>query len=215
MGAGVSWIDGATSLAGLDELEGMMVSEELDHRAKRIDEAESLALLAAMSLAASGAATQPAPGSDVHVVADVVADRVVERLTEQREAVERPLPVGMSAWVCAADVERAVGCSASKAHEYVRAAAGRDVGTGQLLRVPVDIWEAWARSNLINGRRRSRWERPSTSTSGGRFGGAGSTTTTALASGEPPARPTRRRLAPGLQSGSVLPLIPTLKSRKA
>jgi|HubBroStandDraft_6_1064221.scaffolds.fasta_scaffold66849_1 hypothetical protein len=54
---------------------------------------------------------------------------------------DRPLPAGMTAWVSAEDVEYAVGCSRSKANEYLRAAAGRPVGTGRLLRVPVDVWE--------------------------------------------------------------------------
>src|ERR1700677_4091425 len=57
----------------------------------------------------------------------------------------RPLPAGMTAWVRAADVAQAAGCSRSKAHEYPRAAAARSVRTGQLLRVSVDVWEAWAR----------------------------------------------------------------------
>jgi hypothetical protein len=54
---------------------------------------------------------------------------------------DRPLPAGMTAWVSAQDVARAMSCSHSKAHEYLRAAAGRPIGTGHLLRVPVDIWE--------------------------------------------------------------------------
>ena len=73
---------------------------------------------------------------------------------------DRPLPAGMTAWVSAEDVVHAVGCSRSKANEYLRAAAGRTVGTGQLLRVPVDVWEAWARDMLIDrlqhGRRETR-----------------------------------------------------------
>jgi hypothetical protein len=128
------------------------------------------------------------------------------------------LPTGMSAWVGPAEVERALGCSRSKAHEYLRGASGRSIGTGELLRVPVDVWECWARDNLVGGRRRNTWDsrdRPrSTFTGEAGSGGAGSTLRTARASVERPARPTRRRLAPGLQSGSVLPLIPTLESRR-
>ena len=61
---------------------------------------------------------------------------------------DRQLPAGMTPWVSAAHVACAVACSNAKAHEYLRAAARRSVGTGQLLRVPVDVWEAWARENL-------------------------------------------------------------------
>jgi hypothetical protein len=129
------------------------------------------------------------------------------------------VPPGMSAWVTPDDVQRRVQVSKTTAHEYMRAAAGRRVGTGALLRVPVDVWEQWARENLINGRRK-RWvredhsRRPDTSTSGGASGGAGSTTTTAPCGGSPPARPTRRRLGPGSPNGSVRPLIPTLSKPK-
>jgi hypothetical protein len=84
------------------------------------------------------------------------------RTVELGDAAEDPrmpehhLPAGMTTWVNANHVARAVGCSLSKAHEYLRAAAGRRVGTGRLLRVPVDVWEAWARDNLIEGLRRER-----------------------------------------------------------
>ena len=128
-------------------------------------------------------------------------------------------PAGMSAWVTSDDVRRLVQVSKSKANEYLRAAAGRRIGTGELLRVPVDVWEEWARTNLISGKRK-RWaseghsQRPATSTSGGASGGAGSTTTTVPSVGSPPAQPTRRRLGPGSPNGSVRPLIPTLSKPK-
>lgn len=72
---------------------------------------------------------------------------------QRRPKPTRSLPAGMTAWVSAGDVAGAVGCSKSKAHGYLRAAAGRSVGTGRLLRVPVDAWEAWARENLTDGAR--------------------------------------------------------------
>lgn len=133
----------------------------------------------------------------------------------------RPAPLGMSAWVTTEDVQRALQVSKSKAHEYLRAAAGRSVGTGEVLRVPVDVWEEWARNNLINERRR-KWgsegqnQRRDTSTSGrkGASGGAGSTTSMAPSAGSPPGRPTKRRLGPGSLNGSVRPLIPTLTKPK-
>jgi hypothetical protein len=51
----------------------------------------------------------------------------------------RELPPGMTVWVSAADVAQAMSRSPSKGHEYLRAAAGRSVRTGHLLRVPVDV----------------------------------------------------------------------------
>lgn len=139
---------------------------------------------------------------------------------ERSGAPPAPLPSGMSGWIAVKDVQRALGCSRSTAHEYLRAAAGRAVGTGELLRVPVDEWERWARETLINGRRSRRWERgaqtrtPSTSTSGEASGGAGTTTTKERSFGAAPARRTRKRLAPDSSDGSVMPLIPTLPISK-
>src|SRR5271155_5168229 len=82
-----------------------------------------------------------------------VMERAERDPTQGPRPGDRPLPAGMTAWVSAEDVVHAVDCSRSKAHEYLRAAAGRSVGTGHLLRVPVDVWEAWARENLIGGLR--------------------------------------------------------------
>jgi hypothetical protein len=155
-------------------------------------------------------------GIDVDTLGESVAKRVVNRLTKM----EQRLPTGMTAWVSAAHVQAALECSPSKAHEFLRAAAGRSIGTGELLRVPVDVWERWARDNLVDGRRRSRWERedrtrtPIASTSADASGGAGTTTPMAPASVEAPPRRTRRQLGYGSPVGSVLPLIPVLKSRK-
>jgi hypothetical protein len=134
-----------------------------------------------------------------------------------------PAPAGATPWISPADVMRLHQCSKSLANQYVRAAAGRTVGTGELLRVPLDVWEAWARENLIdvNGktRRRTRWESAaprtrSTSTCEGRSGGAGTTTQKASSGGDRPAAPTRRRRGPFSPPGSELPLIPHLKFRK-
>jgi hypothetical protein len=145
---------------------------------------------------------------------DGLADAVAARVLAQLDRGD--LPEGMSSWVSADDVVTAVGCSRSKANAYVRAAAGRSVGTGELLRVPVETWEAWARENLINGRRQTRWEKSalSTSTKEGESGGAGSTRAMALSSEEAQARRKRRRLGPGSVSGSKRPLIPALRNRK-
>ncbi|MFI5297296.1 MAG: hypothetical protein ACHREM_04300 [Polyangiales bacterium] len=128
------------------------------------------------------------------------------------------LPEGMTTWVTTRDVMSAMSCSRSKAHEYLRAAAGRSIGTGHQLRVPVDVWEAWARNNVIDGRRGRRWESAArtgtltTSTSAARSGGVGTTTTKGRASDGRPEAPTRRPLASGSPNGSVKPQIPTLRS---
>jgi hypothetical protein len=109
---------------------------------------------------------------------------------------DRPLPAGMTAWVSAEDVVHAVGCSRSKANEYLRAASGRTVGTGRLLRVPVDVWEAWARENLMG---RLRHERR----------GAGRTSPCTG-----PSMSRRRDLGPVSKAVSKLPLIPLLAPAK-
>jgi hypothetical protein len=121
---------------------------------------------------------------------------------------DRPLPAGMTAWVSAEDVVNAVGCSRSKANEYLRAAAGRSVGTGRLLRVPVDVWEAWARDMLIDGfgrrgRREGRTSRHINPPPSGN-------------SETPMARspPRRRILGPWPRAESKLALIPLLAPRK-
>jgi len=113
---------------------------------------------------------------------------------------DRPLPAGMTAWVTAMDVARAVKCSRSKAHEYLRAAAGRSVGTGRILRVPVDVWEVWARDNLIDalGRRHRR---------SGWLGVPPSAAAT-------PQQGSRRDLGPLSRAVSKLPLIPLLTPAK-
>jgi len=113
----------------------------------------------------------------------------------------RPLPVGMTSWVSADDVAHALSCSHAKAHEYLRAAAGRSIGTGHLLRVPVDIWESWARGNLVDGRRNVRTWTPSSSTTDGQLAGTSS-------------KPKRRKLGPYSEVTSKLPMIPTLKYTK-
>jgi hypothetical protein len=119
----------------------------------------------------------------------------------------RPLPAGMTAWVSAEDVVHAVDCSRSKANEYLRAASGRTVGTGRLLRVPVDVWEAWARDNLINGFAQA-----------GRRTGRTSRHINRPASGTraptAPRPPRRRNLGPWSGAESKLPLIPLLAPRK-
>jgi hypothetical protein len=74
----------------------------------------------------------------------------------------KTLPDGMSQWVTAEQVTEAVGCSLSKAKEYLRAAAGRTNGTGKQLRVPVDVWEEWARENLFGQQKPTRLGRAST-----------------------------------------------------
>jgi hypothetical protein len=122
---------------------------------------------------------------------------------------ERPLPAGMTAWVSPEDVARAVGCSRAKAHEYVRAAAGRSVGTGQLLRVPVDVWEAWARGNLFEGVRRERRGIGRAS----RCTNPPAKAAAADASATPTAR-RRRSLGPASHVESKLPLISLLQPRK-
>jgi len=151
------------------------------------------------------------------------ASVVREQLNRSNETplatVGSALPIGMTDWVAAQDVMRALDCSKTTANEYLRAAAGRSVGTGQLLRVPVDVWEAWARENLVNGRRR-RWagadrtRTPSTSTSAATSGGAGTTTRQAASSAAQPARRTRKQLALGSLNGSERPLIPTLRATR-
>ncbi len=123
-----------------------------------------------------------------------------------------PLPPGMTAWVSAGDVARAVGCSHSKAHDYLRAAAGRSVGTGHLLRVPVDVWEAWARDNLIDG---LRHERRRTSRASRRTSPPADATEVGASKGATVPHQYRR---PGLslfpRAESKLPLIPTLVPAK-
>ena len=116
---------------------------------------------------------------------------------------DRPLPAGMTAWVSTRDVMRAVSCSRAKAHEYVRAAAGRAIGTGRILRIPVDVWEAWARANLVDAPRRER--------DGSAPASRGAPPAHVL-----PASPSRRRrhLGPFPPPVSMLPLIPIVRPRK-
>jgi hypothetical protein len=148
---------------------------------------------------------EPQEGThDVSVQPSVVPAQRGVRARGQRTP-DRPLPPGMTAWVSAEDVARAVSCSRSKAHEYLRAAAGRGVGTGQLLRVPVDVWEAWARDHLVDG---PRHERRGT----GRAPPRASTPTCATTKGPSPTR--RRNLGPWAEAMSKLPLIPLLITRK-
>jgi hypothetical protein len=126
----------------------------------------------------------------------------VQRDGEREPRREPSLPAGMTAWVSAQDVARAMTCSSSKAHEYLRAASGRPRGTGQLLRVPVDVWEVWARANLIDGRRDVRArptcdDRPRWTTDGSLIGSF--------------RKPKRRKLGPDSEVTSKLPLLRTLK----
>jgi hypothetical protein len=129
-------------------------------------------------------------------------------------------PEGATRWLTPVDVMQLLQCSKRLAQRYVRAAAGRSIGTGRLLRVPIDAWEAWAATNLIDGRRQMRWEQGgrrerSISTGAAEFGGAGSTKREANSSGEAAPLPTKRRRVFASQSTSERPLIRPLGSRKA
>lgn len=55
----------------------------------------------------------------------------------------------LTQWVSAKDVQKALSCSRTLAYEYLRRAARRPFGTRGLLRVPVDVWEAYARQTLM------------------------------------------------------------------
>jgi hypothetical protein len=110
----------------------------------------------------------------------------------------------MTAWVSTRDVVRAVSCSRAKAHEYVRAAAGRAIGTGRILRVPVDVWEAWVRDNLVEAAPRER------------HGQAPQSPRRAPPTHTLPASGSRRRrhFGPFPPAVSMLPLIPIVRPRK-
>lgn len=74
--------------------------------------------------------------------------RVRDLVAPRRRGSGRP-PEGMTVWISTPDVQAAIGCSRSKAYECLRAAAGRRAGDpGGMLRVPLDLWEAWAFENL-------------------------------------------------------------------
>jgi hypothetical protein len=131
-----------------------------------------------------------------------IRETVPGRRHETEPKPVHPLPAGMTAWVSANDVARALSCSHAKAHEHLRAAAGRAIGTGHLLRVPVDIWETWARDTLIDGPRNVRRRAPS--------GGRPNSTTDGQLTGTS-SKPKRRKLGPYSDVVSKMPLIPTLK----
>ena len=54
----------------------------------------------------------------------------------------RVIPI--TVFVCAADVERAVGCSRSAAYDHLRRASGRAPGARGMLRVSIATWESYA-----------------------------------------------------------------------
>jgi hypothetical protein len=88
----------------------------------------------------------------LHEVADPLADLLDERrasnpggthktLMHPRAQVVQTdgaaaLPEGMTAWVDVGAVMQAVGCSRSKAHEFLRAASGRQAGTANSFACP-------------------------------------------------------------------------------
>ncbi len=92
-------------------------------------------------------------------------------------------------WVSATDVRRALGCSRALAYEHLRRASRRPPGERGLLRVPLDVWERYAREVLSC----------SGSSSEAGSGTGGSTRTAGGWSGPPAGRPRRTtRTRPGL-----------------
>jgi hypothetical protein len=181
---------------------------------------------ASLGAGASAEGMLAATAGSVTTLADQVADRVVERLLATGTApavgtrTASPTPTGMTAWVRPRDVQSTLGCSRSQANAYLRAAAGRAAGSGHLLLVPVDVWEAWARDNLVDGRKslggsRERRAHARTAASGlASSRRAASSDSGEKSSAEAPVRPIRKRLAPDSTCESVRPLIPRLKRPK-
>lgn len=58
-------------------------------------------------------------------------------------------PQGLTQWVNAQDVMEALSCSRSLAYKHLRCAAGRESSTRQILRVPVSLWERYAKERFL------------------------------------------------------------------
>jgi hypothetical protein len=115
---------------------------------------------------------------------------------------------GMTVFVRAKDVMRALGCSRALAYAHVHRAGARRTEDGHLIGVPLEAWEKYARTIFEV---EEKWA--STCGSGARSGTA-SHTSTGSARNIPRAAPVRRRLGPFSKNGSETPLIPTVQPRR-
>jgi hypothetical protein len=74
-------------------------------------------------------------------------EQLIGRIVDERIALalagRKPSPK-VEAYVSAADVQAALGCSRSAAYRHMRAAAGRPVGTRRMLRVTTESWRRYA-----------------------------------------------------------------------
>jgi hypothetical protein len=108
----------------------------------------------------------------------------------------------VTVFVSAQEVRRALGCSRSLAYEHLRRAAGREPGVRGLLRVPLDVWERYAKEILA-----------CSGSSGVDASGTAGSTRTAV--GSPGARSAAIARPPSVSSasGSVMPRIPITQPR--
>jgi len=75
---------------------------------------------------------------------DALATAIAAKISEQEQPAPRVEAPRVSGYMSVRDVRNEVDCSRSQANRYLREAAGRKNGTGELLRVPVATWRRFA-----------------------------------------------------------------------
>jgi hypothetical protein len=112
-------------------------------------------------------------------------------------SLKRNLP--MTRWVTARDVVEHLGLKRSLAYKHLLRAAGQNRKKGTALRVPIEVWESYAKK-VFGSEVESKWPNIYGK---GMASGTGPSISTAAASSGPPAARRNRQLGPFSPTGST------------